>query len=644
MEADPALMSVLTVGRLGPQIGLVLVAAGVLSAGTIAAFIGEPSQFVTLITTAASRVMPPDELEAIPDLDDRLRDLLFWVRGVEITLQQAAVLNAEHPVTEFPLNAQVAPLWSAQCDPKKRRRFGLAERSISAPSANSLRDQEAEARREAAFELRTLLREAGSAATITQRVSDLAPAEADRVMDLILSRGSPSTIKRHVALWKSIRGWIVSQGKPLEAAYPPSEALIASYLLERSSSGCGPSVPDTVRGNVAWICDRLGMTAPDLAAPSIRAIRDQVVTDRGRPVREAVPFPLDVIRAFEAMAAGAGSQHLPTCFRIVSGMCLCMIYASLRFNDAVHTEVRSVVFTDDVLRGTCWQTKADRKRRGTRFAIVNSSFGSIPWLPAWWAWVSPLLTHDADFWFLHVSIDTIGVMTVDWASPAAFGPALTVLRAAIEHAVLMDPAVDQAFASQATWHSARVTMIDLAGLDGRSSTEMLLQLHSTSPAMAEKYQRSRLQIPINMVHDLCKKARTAWAPSACGPLAEALDQAEAGEPEVTSPADALAAAVAETSGSSSSDSEPEVISEDELPVIFMKAPNPSRSASGERNLRLHIPDRNITGMMACRAPSVTTDGMIPAGIPGLPSDHKVCERCLAARPDIARRLRRGSGQ
>jgi hypothetical protein len=143
MEADPALMSVLTVGRFGPQIGLVLVAAGVLSAGTIAAFIGEPSQFVTLITTAASRVMPPDELEAIPDLDDRLRDLLFWVRGVEITLQQAAVLNAEHPVTEIPLNAQVAPLWSAQCDPKKRRRFGLAERSISAPSANSLRDQEA---------------------------------------------------------------------------------------------------------------------------------------------------------------------------------------------------------------------------------------------------------------------------------------------------------------------------------------------------------------------------------------------------------------------------------------------------------------------------------------------------------------------
>ena len=97
----------------------------------------------------------------------------------------------------------------------------------------------------------------------------------------------------------------------------------------------------------------------------------------------------------------------------------------------------------------------------------------------------------------------------------------------IAQVVARDPDADAAFSNVVTWHSARVTMIDLAGQDGRSTTEMLLQMHSTSPAMAEKYQRSRLQIPMAMVHDLCRKSRASWAPDQCPKLLHALDLAEA---------------------------------------------------------------------------------------------------------------------
>ena len=44
---------------------------------------------------------------------------------------------------------------------------------------------------------------------------------------------------------------------------------------------------------------------------------------------------------------------------------LILIFASLRWDDGRHVSPQSLEFNDDALLGMVWQTKVDRKRRGT---------------------------------------------------------------------------------------------------------------------------------------------------------------------------------------------------------------------------------------------------------------------------------------
>ena len=52
---------------------------------------------------------------------------------------------------------------------------------------------------------------------------------------------------------------------------------------------------------------------------------------------------------------------------------LCRIFASLRFDDAVHVKPHELILTDEGLFGVAWQTKVERKRRGTKFVVPMSA-------------------------------------------------------------------------------------------------------------------------------------------------------------------------------------------------------------------------------------------------------------------------------
>ena len=63
---------------------------------------------------------------------------------------------------------------------------------------------------------------------------------------------------------------------------------------------------------------------------------------------------------------------------------LCMVFASLRFNDACHVSTDSLSLQDDGLFGTIWQTKVERRRRGTRFAVARAGVPGRDWLQCGW--------------------------------------------------------------------------------------------------------------------------------------------------------------------------------------------------------------------------------------------------------------------
>ena len=82
-----------------------------------------------------------------------------------------------------------------------------------------------------------------------------------------------------------------------------------------------------------------------------------------------------------------------------------MIFASLRFDDAIHVRPDELIMNDEGLFGVAWQTKVDRKRAGTKFVVPAVGFKDQEWLDHGWQILnsSPL---DRDFWIPELNTRT----------------------------------------------------------------------------------------------------------------------------------------------------------------------------------------------------------------------------------------------
>ena len=127
------------------------------------------------------------------------------------------------------------------------------------------------------------------------------------------------------------------------------------------------------------------------------ALEKEVFVKRGKPLKEATAYHLDLIKAMEAFVLEG--FFVPA--RLFIWWVLCMIFASLRCDDAVHVRPSELEMTDDGLLGVSWQTKTERKRRGTKFIVPDVSFSDKPWLQVGWElFLQTISVEDRkrDFW------------------------------------------------------------------------------------------------------------------------------------------------------------------------------------------------------------------------------------------------------
>lgn len=139
---------------------------------------------------------------------------------------------------------------------------------------------------------------------------------------------------------------------------------------------------------------RLAFDCPNLDDPQLIALQKDIVQKRATTLREAVtvPIPVEVIRCLELFVC----SDAPDPARLFIWW-LCLVFASLRFDDGVHVSPRDLHLLDEGLFGVVWQTKVERKRRGTKFVIPRVGFSGQEWLVEGWN----LLTRgdsDRDFW------------------------------------------------------------------------------------------------------------------------------------------------------------------------------------------------------------------------------------------------------
>ena len=184
------------------------------------------------------------------------------------------------------------------------------------------------------------------------------------------------------------------------------------------------------------------------------------------------------------------------------------MFASLWFDDAMHVRPDELVMNEEGLFGVAWQTKVERKRRGTKFVVPHVGFSGSDWLrPGWQLLQNEHFGLARDFW-----MRDLNSREAFREAPAQYQRSVQWLKFIGRYALThYHDGPDTEFkelgdtVNNLTAHSARVTMLDAAVHAGRSTEEIGLQANWKNPGpLVFKYTRNRSAIPAKMVQQLVR--------------------------------------------------------------------------------------------------------------------------------------------
>ena len=349
----------------------------------------------------------------------------------------------------------------------------------------SLKAREIGEARKWGMRLRAIVERCGEHATIAggpKPRSPLSQEEMNALRSIVYESGGFRTIQQCVRHWERFETWARSQNIN---AIPLTTEVLVKYILDLADRGCGPTVIPSVRGAVKWICKRIGMQSPDLGDARIMALQKRVYSERGKETREAVPIPLALVAALERFVCSRfrSSQFVMAFF---AWWILIMIYSSLRFDDAMHVVPEALAMKDEALYGVVWQTKVERQKKGTRFAVAKVSVTGEEWMEDGWSAAS-FEMDEPDYFMKELdSAERFG------DRPATYQRSVLWLRYVLTTAAsddlkrgLISPPDLKGhlqLIQEITWHSCRVTLLSAAVQAQVPDKEIGLQANWKNPS------------------------------------------------------------------------------------------------------------------------------------------------------------------
>ena len=302
----------------------------------------------------------------------------------------------------------------------------------------------------------------------------------------------------HVRTWEKFELWLCSHKI---AVFPLTIENVLKYALFLDKQECGPSVIPALRTAVKWVTSRLAVNCPDLEDAQLVALQKDVIVKRATTLKEASPIPIEVVRCLERLVM---LEDAPAPTRIFIWWWLCMVFASLRFDDALHVAPKDLHMQAEGLFGVAWQTKVERRRKGTRFVVPQVGFSQAPWLQTGWQ-LFQAQENDRDYWIPELNsreqfrfVPPSYQRSVQWLKVLA--------REAVDRlseATAAEKTKCATVINQLSAHSARVTLLDAAVHAGRSTEEIGLQANWKNPGpLVLKYTRNRSAVPAQMVRQL----------------------------------------------------------------------------------------------------------------------------------------------
>jgi hypothetical protein len=390
------------------------------------------------------------------------------------------------------------------------------------------------------------------------------------------------------------------------------------------------------------------------------AIRDMIVEKAGRAARKAIPFGVDLICAMELYWS-----QLPKTPALLVWWALTLIAASLRFDDAVHVEPKSLLLTSMALFGISWQTKVHRGRTGVKFAALNGSISGSPWLKEGFEYFKESCPGLRDWWFPYVSVSGGSKFHMDLSKPIEYGPGLVALKCALKLITSIDKKFNTSWEeiSGITWHSCKVTVLAMAAHAGVSGLPLELQAHwSPGSSMPTVYARDTMKIPLEMVSGLWKRLKKGWKPGTIE-IDEKEQEADTDEiyrkmvqqtlklkaveitedkiDELLDPnnqteqhEDALQLALQDEPMDVRDNGIVDSDSDDEFRVTFYSFATADGSCTKESLAKkFHVPSITDPSIIACNLFGKKIVDLTPEG-PGVPPRPLICDRCAKKRPQI----------
>ena len=408
--------------------------------------------------------------------------------------------SGSEPIDQLRKAAAIRSLVQKPLRPPKKLRKTADQHDSTSP----LFDLECAEKHKWASRLELIGKRAGEASkllTDQEKNQELSTGELLKLKQMVLISGAPRTMAKHVRMFERLEIWASSVATDL---YPITIEKIIRYALALDGRECGPSVIPSMKTAVKWVAARLAIELPDLDDHRLSSVQQEVVSKRATTLREAIAIPIGVIKSLEKYVV-CPDHHEPA--RIFVWWLLCMVFASLRFDDAVHVRPSELLLKEEGLFGVAWQTKVERKRVGTRFVVPRVGFVNADWFDQGWGLFSDTDYSDRDYWVPELntkdefkSAPPTYARTVQWLKHFA--------RLASDTDETLSASVKIVHANQIarlTAHSCRVTLLDAAVHAGRSAQEIGLQANWKDPGpLVLKYTRNRSSVPANMIKQLVR--------------------------------------------------------------------------------------------------------------------------------------------
>ena len=371
-------------------------------------------------------------------------------------------------------------------------------------TANPLLDKENADKAKWATRLESIANRAGDHSKLFSfegKPEDLSVGESLKLKHLVLISGAPRTMAAHIRSFERFEHWLITNGL---CVFPITIERVLKYALFLDQSECGPSVIPALRTSLKWVTSRLAIALPDLDDRRLRSLQESVVSKRAQTLKEAKPLSIEAIGALEHLVCW---EEEPVAARIFAWWLLCMVFASLRFDDAIHVRPAELQMKEEGLFGVAWQTKVERRRSGTRFIVPNVGFKQSQWLQTGWELFNEL-DNDRDYW-----VHELNTKEEFLHRPPTYQRSVQWLRCLSARAIRVDPSLDPTTKEESliklqelTAHSCRVTLLDAAVHAGRSTEEIGLQANWKNPGpLVLKYTRNRTSVPAIMIKQLVQE-------------------------------------------------------------------------------------------------------------------------------------------